>query len=583
MTKYPNRDALRQANDIYLDCMRPFVIHHLKQVPGEKVEDLIGEALTNEQIDQFWGKLDEDDDIESAIDFSYFPLIIKNNWSIIRNERNYGFAQQFNKDIDIQNMLWLIKKGRNYCEHRGTKDLDSELVRVNLFFLADVLGKINRPDQQRKVEIIRDELVSDKTDDTTGRSEKLEEEKAELAKRLEEVEAERIASEEHLTDKSNLLESTEAENVELKKRLSGRENRLKTVESESNERIKTLSEQLIDNTTKLEAKEETLSTLSDQLRTVEAEKAELEECLKNSPKQLETLTTEYEERLQTALKQLKTANAVKTEVEERLETTSTRLENVESELTACQEHLARTLRQLERAKSEQAEYLSTEERLARALTELEIEEAEEADYEEDLAEIDGHLLRNAGTPDSVTFQDTTFTMYLNKYRVAADDITQTFWSYWQAQGHDGKQEMWDAGWSVKKVDGDWEVTISPEDFEAWIEDEVTELSSLLNFSRDEKPSTQPIRPSHEKTALPTGKEMEQPALEFLSDGREHRRVEIIDRLTEHFSLTDDERKYLSRTGQAEKHLVKKRLIERTRTGYYRITAHGLEVVDDVSF
>ena len=77
--------------------------------------------------------------------------------------------------------------------------------------------------------------------------------------------------------------------------------------------------------------------------------------------------------------------------------------------------------------------------------------------------------------------------------------------------------------------------------------------------------------------------MEQPALEFLSDGREHRRVEIIDRLTEHFSLTDDERKYLSRTGQAEKHLVKKRLIERTRTGYYRITAHGLEVVDDVSF
>ena len=245
---------------------------------------------------------------------------------------------------------------------------------------------------------------------------------------------------------------------------------------------------------------------------VEAEKTGLEECLKNSPKQPETLTAEYEERLQTALKQLKTANAVKIELEERLETASTRLENVEAELAVCKEC----------------------------------------------------LLPNDTTPDSVTFQGTTFTKHFNKYRVTEDDISQSFWHYWHSQGREGKQEMREAGWVVERVDGDWEVTISPEDFQAWIENEVTELSSLLNFSRDEKPSTQPIRPSHEKTALPTGKEMEQPALEFLSDGREHRRVEIIDRLTEHFSLTDDERKYLSRTGQAEKHLVKKRLIERTR-------------------
>ena len=103
---------------------------------------------------------------------------------------------------------------------------------------------------------------------------------------------------------------------------------------------------------------------------------------------------------------------------------------------------------------------------------------------------------------------------------------------------------------------------------------VTELNNLLNSSQNEEPSTQPPRPFYGKTILPIGKEMEQPALEFLSDGREHRRVEIIDRLTEHFSLTDDERSYLSKTGQAEKHLVKDGLIERTRTGYYRITARG---------
>ena len=56
--------------------------------------------------------------------------------------------------------------------------------------------------------------------------------------------------------------------------------------------------------------------------------------------------------------------------------------------------------------------------------------------------------------------------------------------------------------------------------------------------------------------------MVQPALELLADGKEHRRVEIIDQLTEHFSLTDDERSYLSKTGQAEKHLMNKGLIQR---------------------
>ena len=56
--RYPNRDALRQANDIYLDTMRPFIIHYLKQISGETVEDLIGDALKGEQADKFWEILD---------------------------------------------------------------------------------------------------------------------------------------------------------------------------------------------------------------------------------------------------------------------------------------------------------------------------------------------------------------------------------------------------------------------------------------------------------------------------------------------------------------------------------------------
>ena len=81
--------------------------------------------------------------------------------------------------------------------------------------------------------------------------------------------------------------------------------------------------------------------------------------------------------------------------------------------------------------------------------------------------------------------------------------------------------------------------------------------------------------------MPTVKEMVQPALELFADRKEHRRIEMINLLTEHFSLDDDERRYISKTGQVEKHLMKEGLIERTRTGYYRITAYGLEVVNDV--
>ena len=185
--KYPNRDALRDANDIYLDVMRPFIIHYLKQVPGETVENLIGHALTDEQADKFWEKWDEDNDIESAIDFSYFPLIIKNRWLITRNRRNYGFAQRFNEDMTVQSMLWLIKEGRNACEHRGKKDLDSEFVRINLFLIADVLGKINRPDKQSEVEAIRDALFPD----TAGHL-------AEAEERLKDLESEKSAAEKRL-------------------------------------------------------------------------------------------------------------------------------------------------------------------------------------------------------------------------------------------------------------------------------------------------------------------------------------------------------------------------------------------------
>ncbi len=267
---YPNRNALREANDIYLDYMRPFIIDHLKKVPGEKVEDLIADGLTDEQENEFWQILGQnDDDIESAIDFNYFPLIVQRNWSIIRSYRECGFAQWFAGDMSVQNRLWLIKEGRNACEHRGTKDLDSELVRTLLFLVAEVLGKINRPDEQDKVEAIRDELFADDT------SERL----AEAEQRLKVVETENAEYRKHIEKTEECLAAAEAEkrayqkdNATLLKQAQAKENCL----TELSERLK-----LAKTETEAERRtfEERLDTLSNQLAAAQAEKREIVERL----------------------------------------------------------------------------------------------------------------------------------------------------------------------------------------------------------------------------------------------------------------------------------------------------------------
>ena len=150
----PNRDALRQAIDIYRDAMRPFIVRRLKQVQGATVEELIERGLGDRQADEFSRQLEQHSDIESAIDLNYFPQVFRENWS-------KAFAQQFNDDLSVQNMLWLIKTARDQTEHPGTQDIDTEYTRTYLYHIADLLGRINAPDQKNAVEALRDTLSAD--------------------------------------------------------------------------------------------------------------------------------------------------------------------------------------------------------------------------------------------------------------------------------------------------------------------------------------------------------------------------------------------------------------------------------------
>ena len=156
-TNRPNRDALRQAIDIYRDAMRPFIVRRLKQVQGAKVEELIARGLGDRQADEFYQQLEKHSDIESTIDLNYFPQVFRENW-------HNAFAQPFNNDLSVQSTLWLIKTVRDQIAHPGTQDIDAEYTRVYLYHIADLLGRINAPGEKNTVEAIRDALSADAVD-----------------------------------------------------------------------------------------------------------------------------------------------------------------------------------------------------------------------------------------------------------------------------------------------------------------------------------------------------------------------------------------------------------------------------------
>ena len=193
--------------------------------------------------------------------------------------------------MNFQSMLWLIREGRNSCEHRGKKDLDSEFVRINLFLIADVLGKINRPDKQHEVEAIRDALFAD---DTAERLEKAE-------KRLKDLASEKLEAEKHLADVQSEKNGYAEKNAALSKEVDEKENQRKKLDKQlkrakaQNEKYKT-----------------DIAGTKQRLEKSEAAQADNKDSLETTSKELKgthAAWKETEERLATALNQLAAAQA----------------------------------------------------------------------------------------------------------------------------------------------------------------------------------------------------------------------------------------------------------------------------------
>ena len=272
MERYPNRDALREAHDIYLNAMRPFII---------------GNAL---------------DVIEGVIEISDIARIITKNWPD-------SFKQLFeNVDpyYEARSAAWQIVEGRNRASHPPW-DLDPEFTRTHLFLIANLLEKINRPDAKYQVENIRDRFFSN---NPAGQPEEVEQ--AAYKKRLETMSTQlaiavagKTTAEERLSDISNRLEAAEVGKSELEKRLRTMSERLKDVEKENStykKRIETIPDQL--GAVKVE---KALKAASNQLATLKRVNAQLEEHLETTSTRLEDVEAELtacKEDLARALRQL---------------------------------------------------------------------------------------------------------------------------------------------------------------------------------------------------------------------------------------------------------------------------------------
>ena len=165
MASYPNRDALRDAHDIYLNAMHPFITENSLDV------------------------------IEEEIDIDDIAHIITKDWFD-------SFKQRF-EDIDpyyqARSAAWQVVESRNRASHPPW-DLDPEFTRTHLFLIANLLEKINRPDAKREVEEIRDRLFSDEGEEhpTEAENAALKERLADMTKQLDTAKAERTELEKHL-------------------------------------------------------------------------------------------------------------------------------------------------------------------------------------------------------------------------------------------------------------------------------------------------------------------------------------------------------------------------------------------------
>ncbi|RKU25145.1 hypothetical protein C6497_16490 [Candidatus Poribacteria bacterium] len=264
--KYPFRDSLRKAQDIYLDAASTFM------------EVRLGDVSYND------------------LDFCDISNLFFTHW----RDSIEGHFRCVDKYYDARSVVKLIVEGRNRTSHPPW-DLDPDYVRMQLYIIADFLGKISRNIDQQDVEKIIEDLFHDDTPERL----------VETEEKLKNVESER--------------EKLEDGNIELQNDLDNLKKQLSDVESKNNklesDMTKT-SKDLIEKNQKIKTTSDQLKKSKERLKKSLEEKNASKERITSLEEEIEGMATDHKLEIKTLQEQLTTQKNIVFEKKIQIETLS---------------------------------------------------------------------------------------------------------------------------------------------------------------------------------------------------------------------------------------------------------------------
>ena len=148
---YPNRGALGDALDVYLDAMRAFVTRGLRRVPGTDLRGAIEGALSDHARERFRERLGGGEGEAGAIEAGDIPYLVQRRWKDV-------FGATLRYERDILSLLHLIAQARNRWAHRGEEDIELPYAQARITDIADVLDRIRAPEAAERVKGVRASL-----------------------------------------------------------------------------------------------------------------------------------------------------------------------------------------------------------------------------------------------------------------------------------------------------------------------------------------------------------------------------------------------------------------------------------------
>lgn len=284
--QYPYRDALRRAQDIYLDVMCDFIYKCLNhnRVEGNSAESIIRRHFEN----------DPNCNILDSLDFDSIPFLFRTYWE---NSFRIHF-DQIDRYYEARSAVQLIVEGRNRTSHPPW-DIDPDYARTHITIIAEMLGKVNQVDKQNEVKVIRDELFyddsKDRLEDAESRIRELELENDEYNDKNKELSQQIIDNAVKIDEKSKQLrESLKKNNVyneeldKLKEELDEAQTSIVGFQKQ----IETTNKELIESNSELSATKDNLSKVSIELTTLQNEKEKTDKHITNIEKQLNDIKSE---------------------------------------------------------------------------------------------------------------------------------------------------------------------------------------------------------------------------------------------------------------------------------------------------